>query len=85
MGFWCYAPTGDPAADVPLIGDDMLDIMIEALETVLVPDDPTRDELTLGGLCHWARIMRQDNMFIRDPGDIDSQALLVLPIRVLLP
>lgn len=81
MGFWCYAPTGDES----IIGDDLLDIMETALESVLLPDDPGRNELTLGGLVHWARIIREDSMLIRDPGDIDGQALLVLPIRILLP
>jgi len=81
MGFWCYAPTGDES----VIGDDLLDIMESALEAVLLPDDPGRNELTLGGLVHWARIIREDNMLIRDPGDIDGQALLVLPVRILLP
>ena len=81
IGFWCYAPTGDET----VIGDDLLDAMETGLESALQPDDASRNELTLGGLCQWARIMREDGMFIRDPGDIDSQALLVLPVRVLIP
>jgi hypothetical protein len=87
MAFWCYAPTGDAAATSPIIGDDLLDLMEEALEAQLQPDDPVRNELTLGGLLPsgWCQIVRQDNMFIRDPGDLDGQALLVLPVRILLP
>jgi len=81
MGLWCYAPTGDDG----IIGDDLLDAMETGLEAALQPDDTSRNELTLGGLCQWARIMREDNMFIRDPGDIDGQALLVLPVRILIP
>jgi hypothetical protein len=81
LGLWCYAPTGDES----IVGDDLLDLMESALEDVLVPDDPQRNELTLGGLVYWTRIVREDNMLIRDPGDIDSQALLVLPVRVLIP
>lgn len=81
MGLWCYAPTnGDD-----VIGDDLLDSMESGLEGALQPDDPVKNELTLGGLCYWARIIREDNMFIRDPGDIDGQALLVLPVRILVP
>jgi hypothetical protein len=80
MGFWCYAPTPEG-----IVGDDLLDIMESALEGALAPDDPTRNELTLGGLCYWCRITRDEGMFIRDPGDIDGQALLVLPVRILLP
>lgn len=81
MGLWCYAPTSDES----IIGDDLLDIMESALEAALAPDDPTRNELTLGGLVYWCRIRRDDNMFIRDPGDIDGQALLVLPVQILIP
>lgn len=81
MGVWCYAPTGDET----VIGDILLDLMEEAIESVLQPDDPVRNELTLGGLCYWCRITRDGGLFVRDPGDIDSQALLVLPIRILLP
>jgi hypothetical protein len=80
MGVWCYASTADESA----IGDDFLDSMLEGVENVLGPDDPQRNELTLGGLAYWVRIMREDNAFIRDPGDIDGQALLVLPIRILI-
>jgi hypothetical protein len=80
MGVWCYAST----ADESVVGDDYLDSMEEGIENVMGPDDPQRNELTLGGLCYWCRIMREDNLFIRDPGDIDGQALLVLPIRILL-
>lgn len=80
MGVWCYASTADEGAT----GDDFLDSMLEGIENVLGPDDPQRNELTLGGLAFWVRIMREDNMFIRDPGDIDGQALLVLPIRILI-
>jgi hypothetical protein len=81
MGLWCYAPTSDES----VIGDDLLDIMESALEGALGPDDPTRNELTLEGRVQWCRISRQDGLFIRDPGDIDGQALLVLPVRILIP
>jgi hypothetical protein len=85
MGVWCYAPTGEES----IVGDDLLDLMETAIETVLQPDDPFRNELTLGGLLTpnngWCRIDRRDGMFIRDPGDIDNQALLIMPIRILLP
>lgn len=82
LQLWCYAPTGDVNSGI--VGDDLLDLMEQGLETVLQPS-PGYDELTLGGLAYWVRIMRQENLFIRDPGDIDGQALLVLPVRVLMP
>lgn len=81
MGVWCYA-TANADSD---IGDDMLDSMMEGIENCLVVDNPQRNEVTLGGLCYWCRIVREDNMFIRDPGDINGQALLIVPIRILIP
>ena len=81
MGFWCYASTKDEA----VIGDDLLDIMESAIEAALAPDDPQRNELTLGGLCYWCRADRTEGLFIRDPGDVDGQALLAFPVRILLP
>ena len=81
MGFWCYAPSGD--ADV--VGDDLLDFMTSGIENALAPDDQARNELTLGGLVYWCRIMRGSGIYIRDPGDIDGQAMLVLPIVILIP
>lgn len=80
-GVWCYAPTGDPS----VIGDDLLDLMETAIEDVLGPDDPVTNNLTFGGLCEWCKVDRESNLFIRDPGDLDGQALLVLPVRILLP
>jgi hypothetical protein len=81
MGLWCYASTSDESA----VGDDMLDTMESAIEAALAPDDTTRNELTLGNLVQWCRIRKDNNMYIRDPGDIDGQALLVLPVQILIP
>lgn len=81
LGLWCFAPTPEG-----VIGDELLDSMEEGIETVMNRvDNVMRNELTLGGLCYWCKIDRQGGLFIRDPGDIDSQALLVLPVRILLP
>ncbi len=81
MGAWCYARTDSDS----IIGDDLLDIMTEAIEPTLQADDPQTNNLTLGGLCTWCRLDRDSNQVIRDPGDIDGQALLVLPIQILFP
>lgn len=81
MGVWCYASTATEGT----VGDDFLDSMESSLEAALAPDNPATQELTLGGLVQWCRITREDGLFIRDPGDIDDQALLVLPVRILIP
>lgn len=83
MGAWVNIATGDP--DGTIIGDDLLDLCTAAIEAVLQPDNPQGNELTLGGLVYWCKITRDDNMYIRDPGDIDGQGLLVLPIQILIP
>ena len=85
LGAWCYAPSGAES----IIGDELLDTMTGAIETALAPPAGTyRNEQTLNGLLDpngWVRIDAGNGLFIRDPGDIDGQALLVLPIKVLLP
>lgn len=80
IGLWCYAP-----APESVIGDDLLDGMLQAIESRMVPDNPQQNTLTLGGLAYQVNIWRQSNLFIRDPGDLDGQALLVVPVRVLMP
>lgn len=81
VGVWCYAPTSAEGS----VGDTYLDIMEEGIENALRPDNPISDFLTLGGLAYNCQISREDGLFIRDLGDVDGQALLILPIRVLLP
>lgn len=81
IGLWCFAY---PGSEVD--GDDYLDSMEEGIENAFATiDDVMRNELTLGGLVYSAKIERRGNLFIRDPGDIDGQALLILPVRILLP
>ncbi len=81
MGAWCYASSGDES----IIGDDLLDYMMAGIEGTLLPDEPHSGDLTLGKLCYWCRIERSNGLFIRDPGDIDGIALLVVPIRICIP
>lgn len=81
VGAWCFAPTG--GEDV--VGDDYLDSMMEGIENSLYVDDVMRNELTFGGLVYSVVIERKSNLFIRDPGDIDGQALLIVPFRIILP
>lgn len=81
VGLWCFAYPG-----TEIDGDDYLDSMEEGIETAFATiDDVMRNELTLGGLVFSAKIEKRSNMLRRDPGDIDGQALLILPVRILLP
>jgi hypothetical protein len=84
VGIWCFAWAGGDG----VVGDDLLDSMMEGIEAIF-PSDPGQSGIgtnfTLGGLCYDCRIERRSNMLIRDPGDIEGQALLIVPIRVVMP
>lgn len=75
---WCYARTDDAG----LIGGHFVDTMLEAIEVLFVPDDPSKNEFTMNRAVSWCRI---EGRVLKDPGDIDSQALLVVPIIVQMP
>lgn len=76
---YCYSRNDIEAA----IGSQTdLDVMVAAFETALAPDDPSRNNCTLGGLVYWCRIQGR---VLKVPGDIDGQALMVVPILVEYP
>lgn len=78
LSAWCYASTENPDT----VGGQYINYMLEAIENSLAPDDPTQGVLTLGGQVNWCRISGRT---FKDPGDIDNQALLIVPILVLWP
>lgn len=55
--------------------------ILGAIETALAPDDATGC-CTLGGLVQHCWL---EGEVFKDPGDLDGQALLIAPIRVLVP
>lgn len=78
LGVWCYVRAdGDDT-----IGSEFLDTMLEAIENVLIPDNPSDNTLTLGRLVYWCRI---EGRVLKDPGDIDGQAMMIVPIVVEMP
>lgn len=77
LGIWCYSRS-DSAP-----GASDLDTMMEAFETGFnVADNMSTNSNTLGGLVYWCRI---EGKTFKDPGDLDSQTLLVVPIVVEMP
>jgi hypothetical protein len=60
--------------------------MLDAVEALFspTPDDPgfPDERLTLGGLVHHCWI---DGKVFKDPGDIDGQGLVIVPITMLVP
>ncbi len=75
---WCYFRTDSPAA----VGGQMLNVALSAIEAALAPDDLASGALTLGGQVSWCRI---EGEVFKDPGDIDNQAMMIVPIRTLWP
>ena len=77
LGVWCYSRS-DSAS-----GGPDLDTMMEAFEAAFnVPDSPSTNSNTLGGLVYWCRI---EGKTFKDPGDLDNQTLLVVPLVVEMP
>lgn len=77
LGVWCYSRSdSDP-------GGPQLDTMMEAFEAAFnVPDNISTNCNTLGGLVYWCRI---EGKVLKDPGDIDNQTLLVVPLVIEMP
>ena len=77
LGIWCYCRSDNSP------GGPMLDTMMEAFEAAFnVVDNPSDNSNTLGGLVYWCRI---EGRVFKDPGDIDNQTLLIVPLIVEMP
>ena len=77
-----HAAGADPAATPASTSNAILDA-IEAVFTPVPPDPGWNDSrLTLGGLVHHCWI---DGKVFKDPGDLDGQALIIVPISILVP
>lgn len=77
LNFWCYTRSdNDP-------GGPQLDTIMEAFEAAFnTIDDFSTGCNTLNGLVYWCRI---EGRVFKDPGDIDNQTLLMVPIVVEMP
>ena len=75
-----YVDAHDPAA----IGAAQLNAIMDALDAALAPSgtDVPCGRTTLGGAVHRASI---DGKPLKDPGDLDGDGLLVVPITLVLP
>ena len=75
-----YIDAHDPAA----IGAVALNTIMDALDAALEPAgaDLALGRVTLGGAVHRASI---DGKPLKDPGDLDGDGLLVVPITLVLP
>lgn len=68
-------------ADGNLVGGEIVNIMMDAIESAFAPDDG-QGTCTLGGKVNWCYI---DGRVFKDPGDIDDQILLIVPTRIMIP
>ena len=77
LGIWCYSRSDtDPGAP-------QLDTMMQGFEAVFnVPDNISQNTNTLGGLVYFCRI---EGKVFKDPGDLDNQTLLIVPLVVEMP
>lgn len=71
-----YVDSSDPTA-VPA---QQISAIMDALDAALLTK--TGQKQTLGGTCDWCRI---DGIVTPDPGDIDGQGLILVPIKITLP
>jgi len=65
--------------DVPSV---QMNLVLDAVDKVFLPDDLIRNVFTLGGLVHYCRI---EGNIAKTPGDLDGQGMAVIPINVMLP
>jgi hypothetical protein len=82
---WCYSRSGDANAVPPNLGQTDLDTMMESFEQAFGPaavDNFSTNQCTLGGLVYFVRI---EGKVFKDPGDIDGQTLLLVPLLVEFP
>ncbi len=73
------------ASDKKTPGSIELNEILDALEDALKPtgaDMVFRGRQTLGGLCEHAFI---DGEVFKDPGDLDDDGMLIVPIKILMP
>lgn len=72
------------ALDTTVAGASQLNDIMDALDTAFAPDAADRNigRLTLGGAVHRCAINGKP---LKDPGDLDGDAILIVPITLVLP
>lgn len=82
LEIWLYSQAGKNPEAAP---DVELNALIESVLNAFAPDDPMTGTFTLGGLLGMAGYARVEGKIDRNPGDLDKQAIAVVPVNVLLP
>jgi hypothetical protein len=68
-------------ADFGQVGARITQQILDAVYPVLEPDSQN-NVLTLGGLCEWCRI---EGTISVDPGDLDDQGQILIPLSLMVP
>lgn len=76
---WIYSNAG---RDPDIAPGTPLNYLIDAIESVIKPDNVLVNRNTLGGLVWDCKV---DGKITYDPGDLDAQAKAIIPIRILIP
>ena len=69
-------------ASVYSAAEDLDNIFEQILKIFITPDNFSSGQFTINGMVYWARI---EGRVLKDPGDIDKQALLMFSIIVEMP
>ncbi len=72
------------AKDPNVVGASLVNEVMDALDAAfaLSGEDLITGRKTLGGLVHHCRI---DGRPMKDPGDLDGDAVLIVPVKMILP
>lgn len=78
VSLFCYAqaPSGGT------VGGSLLNYMLAGIESALAADNPSTGLCTLGGQVYQCVIKGR---LLKDPGDIDDQAMLIVPLQIMWP
>lgn len=79
VNIFVYTNANDPS----LVPSDQLNDILDALDAAFAAArDPMTGRATLGGLVHACRI---EGTILKDPGDIDGEGMLKVPVKIILP
>jgi hypothetical protein len=74
-----YTDVGDDDNAIPAM---VVNNLLDGVDAALVPDDPTSQRCTLGGLAYSVKI---DGDVIKAPGDVTGKGLAIVPLQILIP
>ena len=74
-----YSDVGGNENAIPA---SVINNLVDAIDTAMIPDDPASQRCTLGGLVYSALI---EGDVIEAPGDVTGKGLAIVPIQILIP